>query len=372
LTFFKQRLRFEAPRYNSTKFMETAIKTGQLKTTDTLRQALSTLAALMDRTLNEVSVLDTEIQDAIGKAVSEAQETLQKQAADRLQYAVEEAEQKTRAALSEEHRREVQRHVEETARAHDAVSKLREEHAKEMSETEEAAAIALERQAARAVERVRSDLEAEIASLKSELERANQAISESKAEFHRVATEKESLLKDGADKLRKELEQAISNHDRTKHLLAEAELANSRVILEAHQTAESVATAHQRELDESVERVRSELTEERDRVVRQLDELLHSAAQWDAERASLKAELKRVLAESEQAMVSARKEAASQSSVSSESLKNEVRRVEESIHNISAIIDAPETELSLVIRKNVERAELEAYLKGIKFVVSGK
>src|SRR5205085_6747238 len=111
--------------------------------------------------------------------------------------------------------------------------------------------------------------------------------------------------------------------------------------------------------------VRSELTEERDRLARQLDELLHSAAQWDSERASLKTELKRVLAESEQAMASARKEAAAQSPVSADALKNEVRRVEESIQIISTIIDAPETELSLVIRKNVERAELEAYLKGI-------
>jgi hypothetical protein len=351
--------------------METATKHGQLKTTDTLRQALSTLAALMDRTLNEVSVLDTEIQEAIRKAVSETQETLQKQATERMQLAVEEAVLKTRTSLTEEHRRELQRQVDETTRANEVLNKLRDEHAKEMAGTEEAAALALERQVARAVDRVRSDLESEIGSLKSEIERANQTIAESKSEFHRAATEKESLLKDAADKLRKELEQSISNHDRTKHLLAEAELANSRVVLEAHQNAETVATAHQRELEESVERVRSELTEERDRVVRQLDELLHSAAQWDAERASLKAELKRVLAESEQAMVTARKEAASHSSVSSDTLKTEVRRVEESIQSISAIIDAPETELSIVIRKNVERAELEAYLKGIRFV-SGK
>src|SRR5262245_21313842 len=201
--------------------METATKHGQLKTTDTLRQALSTLAALMDRTINEVSVLDTEIQDAIRKAVSETQEKLQKQAAERLQHAVEESVQKTRTSLTEEHRRETQRHLEDVARTNEALNKPRDEHAKEMAETEEAAALALERQVSRAVDRVRSDMEAEIATVKSELDRANQAISESKAEFHRAATEKESVLKDAADKVRKELEQSISNHDRTKHLLAE-------------------------------------------------------------------------------------------------------------------------------------------------------
>src|SRR5262245_5769389 len=135
--------------------METATKHGQLKTTDTLRQALSTLAALMDRTINEVSVLDTEIQDAIRKAVNETQETLQKQATERMQSAVEDAVQKTRTTLTEEHRRELQRQVEDTTRASEALTKLRDEHAKEMAETEEAAALALERQVARAVDRVR-------------------------------------------------------------------------------------------------------------------------------------------------------------------------------------------------------------------------
>ena len=45
----------------------------------------------------------------------------------------------------------------------------------------------------------------------------------------------------------------------------------------------------------------------------------------------------------------------------------EVARVQEMIINIAHLIDNPETELSTVIRKNVERAELDAYLKGILF-----
>jgi hypothetical protein len=45
----------------------------------------------------------------------------------------------------------------------------------------------------------------------------------------------------------------------------------------------------------------------------------------------------------------------------------EVERVEEMISTIAELIDNPETELSTVIRKNVERAELDAYLKGILF-----
>src|SRR2546426_6031265 len=45
----------------------------------------------------------------------------------------------------------------------------------------------------------------------------------------------------------------------------------------------------------------------------------------------------------------------------------EISRVESLIKEIVALIDDPETELSTIIRKNVEKAELDAYLKGILF-----
>jgi len=50
-----------------------------------------------------------------------------------------------------------------------------------------------------------------------------------------------------------------------------------------------------------------------------------------------------------------------------EAIAAEVRRVEAKIQQIVALIDDPETELSTVIRKNVEKAELDAYLKGILY-----
>jgi hypothetical protein len=45
----------------------------------------------------------------------------------------------------------------------------------------------------------------------------------------------------------------------------------------------------------------------------------------------------------------------------------EVERIQDMIAGIARLIDNPETELSTVIRKNVERAELDAYLRGILF-----
>jgi chromosome segregation ATPase len=50
----------------------------------------------------------------------------------------------------------------------------------------------------------------------------------------------------------------------------------------------------------------------------------------------------------------------------------EVSRVEAQLNEIIAVIDNPNTELSTVIRKNVEKAELDAYLKGIMFAVGKK
>jgi hypothetical protein len=45
----------------------------------------------------------------------------------------------------------------------------------------------------------------------------------------------------------------------------------------------------------------------------------------------------------------------------------EVSRIQGLITDISKLIDDPATEFSTAIRKNVERAEFDAYLKGILF-----
>jgi len=55
------------------------------------------------------------------------------------------------------------------------------------------------------------------------------------------------------------------------------------------------------------------------------------------------------------------------STLNSEAIDEEVHRVKELTSEIAKLIDDPNTELATVIRKNVERAALEAYLKGILF-----
>lgn len=49
----------------------------------------------------------------------------------------------------------------------------------------------------------------------------------------------------------------------------------------------------------------------------------------------------------------------------------EVVRIQGRIADIEKKIEDPSTELAIVIRKNVERAELDAYLKGIRFSMGG-
>ena len=57
--------------------------------------------------------------------------------------------------------------------------------------------------------------------------------------------------------------------------------------------------------------------------------------------------------------------------VNSDAISKELTRVEAMIRDIVELIDDPATELSTVIRKNVEKAELDAYLKGILFSTAG-
>jgi hypothetical protein len=54
-----------------------------------------------------------------------------------------------------------------------------------------------------------------------------------------------------------------------------------------------------------------------------------------------------------------------------EKIQAEITRVENAILSISEVVENPETELSVIIQKNVERAELESYLRGLRFGIAG-
>ena len=169
-------------------------------------------------------------------------------------------------------------------------------------------------------------------------------------------------------------------HQATQHLqqaLEETELRIRRGVTEEMRAQFEV------EMRAAIDSVRQELQGEREKLNRELDRATEAAAQWEAERARLNAELARVqdaLAEarSEQKRLFEEAEKAKAALHSmpdvpapSSALVEEIDRVQQKVREISAIIDDPAVELSTVIRKNVERAELEAYLRGIRFAGGG-
>src|SRR5260370_36433677 len=75
--------------------MDTATKTPQgARATDRVVEALVTLAALLDRAINEVKSLDSDFQNQLLQAVQETEASLQGQAAQRLETALSETRSK--------------------------------------------------------------------------------------------------------------------------------------------------------------------------------------------------------------------------------------------------------------------------------------
>jgi len=86
------------------------------------------------------------------------------------------------------------------------------------------------------------------------------------------------------------------------------------------------------------------------------------------EQASL--EISKLRAAADAASAAAAK--AAKAPTPSQSAKDELARVQAKLAEVTAIIDDPMTELSVVIRKNVEKLELEAYLKGLRYTADSK
>ncbi|PYS40971.1 MAG: hypothetical protein DMG14_08795 [Acidobacteria bacterium] len=157
---------------------------------------------------------------------------------------------------------------------------------------------------------------------------------------------------------------------------------------QAAQQLEAALTETRSKLEEEFSKRIAELTaqweEERNRLNGEISKMAHTTAQWEAERARLNGEVERLArvqaatqAEAEKAILAmktasaAAKNAKSGISVNGEAVTGEIERVQHLIKEISSLIEDPATELSTVIRKNVHRAELESYLRGIQFVVHG-
>ena len=134
---------------------------------------------------------------------------------------------------------------------------------------------------------------------------------------------------------------------------AERSRLNSQVE-RLQQQLQRVADRHERVSNEVVDQLRH-----------QYEQRIHEAIQQKTQLA-LQLQSASTLLESERTRLSAA-QTGSRGGLDTEGIAAEVSRVEGLITQIIAVIDDPDTDLSTVIRKNVEKAELDAYLRGILF-----
>jgi hypothetical protein len=313
--------------------METFSKT-ELRAKDRLGQTVSALAKLLDRTMNDIQMLESEFEQQIAQTISETEASVERRAAERLHLAVEEAQQSARSSVREALEAQFR---EETAVAVEAVrKKLAAENAQ------------LEQEISR-LRQTGADWEVERARLTTESQRANQLLDQTRQDHSRNLAETdeaaalalERQISTAVDRVRSELT-ARWNAERA-YIVAERNRAQQRL-------AES-STDYEQQLANSLDILRSKLTDERDELRRELDKTTQQLAQMHSEQ-------NRTREERDHPPVA-----------NVETLRAEISRVEDLIQALSEDIENPETELSAVIRKNAERAELESYLRGLRFSI---
>ena len=124
----------------------------------------------------------------------------------------------------------------------------------------------------------------------------------------------------------------------------------------------------------------SESGVERDRLNKELQHIGSTASELQVEKTRLSAELQRVKDEfgSEIGRLRAAADAASAAAAAAAKAPavpvatDEIERTRKRLAEVIALIDDPATELSVVIRKNVEKLELEAYLRGLRYTTDNK
>jgi len=144
---------------------------------------------------------------------------------------------------------------------------------------------------------------------------------------------------------------------------------NQKFETDLKQAMESLRSEFQKER----ERIGFETEAERQKFNKEISQATGSLSELQAEKSRLSsevesvkehaaAELIRVRAEAEAAVAAAISSAIPQSSSG-----EEIARVEAKLAAVVQLVEDPTTELSVVIRKNVEKLELEAYLKGLRY-----
>jgi DNA repair exonuclease SbcCD ATPase subunit len=172
-------------------------------------------------------------------------------------------------------------------------------------------------------------------------------------EIHQIKTQRDVLqaqfdkAKNEWDSERRRLQSQVQAMEQELHTVGDN---TDRV---SKEVVDQLRTEYERQLQDAIE--------QRTRLTQQLQE---AGSVLQSEQARLQSEIAQMRQTAEKARKNGR--------VSEDTIAAEIARTRRTLNEIIALIDDPETELATIIRKNVERAELDAYLKGIIFSTGGE
>jgi DNA repair exonuclease SbcCD ATPase subunit len=317
--------------------------------------------------LEEARKAQAKIRD-LEQRVAEAKNAGGKEKTEQLEKQLEEAARKRselegqlgsiREAAAREYAERVERERRDAGQAREVLDHQLQNARKEIALLKGAQSADLERQAAQT----------------EESNKAYAKIRDLERRIAEAAKGKDSAGKEQIAQLEKQLaEAARARQDLERDLKkAQQEGEELRRVGKRLESAQTEIQQLERRLDETKDKVSTEVVEQLRRqydermqdMIRQktqLSEQLHSASSL------LETERKRFAAAAAQSKEEPAKEAASGTTIDTAAMDAELARTEARIAEIAQLIDDPATDLSTVIRKNVERAELDAYLKGILF-----
>ena len=208
-------------------------------------------------------------------------------------------------------------------------------------------------------------LKTELEEARAEVKLVNRRFDEAKDAAVKERAGMEKQLRDAANaREKRERELEMAPDPAAQKEMHSADIAH---LTEQLEEARKVNQRLERRLEETKDSVSSEVVEQlRRQYDNRIQEMIRLKTQITEELKTatslLEAERRKVKTDGEPAP-----NKDGDGAMNSETIDAEVARVQEMIIGIAHLIDNPDTELSTVIRKNVERAELDAYLKGILF-----
>jgi plectin len=347
---------------------------GQPAVTQASSEELSTLKDQLDKSQKERANLERQLREM---PKSQGQPAVTQASSEELSALKDQLDK------SEKERANLERQVRESSRAQEKLER-------ELDKVRQSPIVMKEAQSAE-IERLKEELR----SARAEVKQAGSQADEARATASKERAALEKQLRDTSaqqEKLARELDRLQQS---TAGSPAQSESAQVARIKQEYQNAQAetrlAAAATKQQHAAEVAKLNEELAAARQRlqqleakpgansdavnseIVEQLrqqyDERMQAMIQ---EKTQLSDELRTVTSTLEQERMKLAKSGANSANsnhneTNTEVVDAEVERIQEMIAGIAQLIDDPETELSTVIRKNVERAELDAYLKGILF-----